>query len=168
MGSLRDQLVKSGVADDKRARQLAHDEKARKNKLGHDGLAAQQNAAEAERHSRESRRRQEDRQREADRAAEAAARAAVAGVAQLLREHALTGGIRGPRRFHFVTAERRIPFLEVSDDAARRLEGGALAICALPGTQPEEWVVVPAELARRARETSPACVLFLNEGPAAR
>lgn len=164
MGSLRDQLVKSGIADDRRARQLAHDEKARRNKLGHDGRAAEQQAAEEERQAREARRREEDRRREAERAAEASARAALAGVAQLLRDHALTEGIKGPRRFHFVTAERRIPFLELSEDAARRLESGALAICALPGLQPEEFVVVAAEHARRARASSPGCVLFLNEG----
>ena len=164
MGSLRDQLVKTGLADEKRARQLAHDEKARKNKLGREGITAEQHAAEEERRARDETRRAADRAREAERQKEAGEHEKVARAAQMLRDHALRDGIKGPRRFHFVTRERKIPFLELSEDAAKRLEAGQAAICEVPGSAPEEFVVAAADVARRLKETHAGYVLFLNEG----
>jgi hypothetical protein len=166
MGSLRDQLVKTGLADDKRARQLAHDEKARRNKLGREGITAEQHAAEEERRARDEARRAADRAREAERLRESGEHEALARAGQLLRDHALRDGIKGPRRFHFVTRERKIPFLELSEDAAKRLEAGSAAICEVPGSAPEEFVVVTADVARRLTETHAGFVLFLNEGRA--
>ena len=99
MGSLRDQLVKTGLADDKRARQLAHDEKARKNKLGRDAIVAEKHAEEEERRSRDAAKREQDRAREAERSRGETAREATARAAQLLRDHLLRDGVKGPRRF---------------------------------------------------------------------
>ena len=164
MGSLRDQLVKTGLADDKRARQLAHDEKARKNRLGRDGITAEQHAAEEERRARDEARRAADRARETERLKEAGEHEKLARAAQMLRDHALRDGIKGPRRFHFVTRERKIPFLELSEDAAKRLEAGGAAICEVPGSAPEEFVVVASDIARRLGESHAECVLFLSEG----
>jgi hypothetical protein len=164
MGSLRDQLVKTGLADDKRARQLAHDEKARKNKLGREGITAEQRAAEEERRTREEARRAADRAREAERSKEAGEHEALARAAQLVRDHALRDGIKGPRRFHFVARDRKIPFLELSEEAAKRLEAGGAAICEVPGSSPEEFVLVTADVARRLKDTHAGFVLFLNGG----
>ncbi len=164
MGSLRDQLVKTGLADDKRARQLAHDEKARKNKLGHDAIAAEKHAEDEVRRSRDAARREQDRAREAERARGESARETAARSAQLLRDHGLRDGVKGPRRFHFVTRQGSIPFLELSEDAARRLEAGGAAICEVPGAASEEFALVPADVARRLRESHAAWVLFFNEG----
>ncbi len=162
MGSLKDELLKKGLADDRRARQLAHDEKARRNRIGKDAVDDERRRTEEERVTKERERRETDRRREQERAKEDAARSALLGVAQMLRDHAQTRGVRGPKRFHFVTRERKIPYLDVSDDAARRLENGQLAICEIPGTAPETFVVVPAETAARVRETAPEYVLFQN------
>ncbi len=162
MGSLRDQLVKSGLADEKRARQLAHDEKARKNKLGREGITAEQRAADVDRRAKEEARRATDRAAAAERAKETGEHETLAQAAQMLRDHALRDGIRGPRRFHFVTREGRIPFLELSEDAAKRLESGQAAICEVPGSAPEGFVVVGAETADRLRQTLPDRVLFFN------
>jgi hypothetical protein len=164
MGSLRDQLVKTGLADDKRARQLAHDEKARKNKLGREGVSAEQRAADEARRARDEERRAADRAREEERAKETGEHAATARAAQLLRDHALRDGVRGPRRFHFVTRARQIPFLELSEEAGKRLEAGQAAICEVPGSDPEEFLLVPAEVAQRLRETHADWVLFLSAG----
>lgn len=165
MGSLKDQLLKAKLADDKRARQLAHEEKARRNKVGADAIADEKRRADDERQAKERERRDADRRREAERQQQEAARTALFGVAQMLREHAQTRGIRGPRRFHFVTRARLIPFMEVSDDTARRLEHGHLAICEVPGETPERFVVVDAETANRVREAAAEYVLFHNRTP---
>ncbi len=164
MGNLKDELLRKGLADAKRARAVAHEEKARRSRLGDGAVAAEQLAAERDRATREQERRESDRRREQERQAAAAARSARAGVAQLLRERALTQGMRGNRRWHFVTRDRKIPFLELSDDAARRLENGLVAICEVPDSDPAAFVVVPADAAARVRESLADHVLFLNEG----
>lgn len=162
MGNLKDELLKKGLTDDRRARQMAHDEKARRNRLGKDAVEGERRAHEQELQAKEQARRETDRRREQERQKQEAARATRLGLAQMLRDRALTSGVRGPRRWHFVTRERRIPYLDVSDDAARRLEQGQIAICEVPDTAPEQFVLVPAEAAARLREGAPEYVLFLN------
>jgi hypothetical protein len=163
MGSLKDELLRKGLADDRRARQMAHDEKARRNRIGKDAVDEERRRQEEERVAHERERRDADRRRELERQKDDAARTALLGAAQMLRDHALTRGVRGPKRFHFVSRARKIPFLELSDDAARRLENGHLAICEIPGSRPEEFVVVSADTAQRLRETAPEYVLFQNK-----
>ncbi len=162
MGNLKDELLKKGLADEKRARQMAHDEKARRNRLGKDAVADERERQAAERVARDQERRESDRRREAERQKDDAARTARRALVQILRDHALTRGLRGQRRWHFATRDRKLPFLELSDDVAKRLEGGQLAICEVPDSAPEEFVVVPAATAARVRETAADYVLFLN------
>ncbi len=163
MSDLRDALKKAGLVDDKRARKIAHEEKARKNRLGKKGAAEERRRREEERLARERARREEDRKREAARRAEEERRQRLFQLAQLIRDHALTDGVRGNRRFHFVTRDRKIPFLEVSEEIARRLEHGQAAICEVPDSVPEEFVLVDAATARRVRETAPEYVLFFHD-----
>lgn len=164
MGSLKDELLKKGLADDKRARQLAHDEKARRNKLGKGAVDEERRRAEEDRLAKERGRRETDRAREAERTKEQAAKTARAALVQMIKDRAVTSGIRGPRRWHFVTRDRKAPFLEVSDEAGKQLEAGRLAICEIPGADPEQFVVVPGETALRVAETAPEYVRFHNQG----
>ncbi len=160
MSDLRDALKKAGLVDDRRARRLAHEEKARKNRLGREGAEEERRRREEERKARERARREADRRREAARRAEEERRQRLFQLAQVLRDHALTEGVHGNRRFHFVTRDRRIPFLELSEEVARRLERGEAAICEVPDSSPEEFVVVEAATARRVRGEAPEYVLF--------
>jgi hypothetical protein len=163
MGDLRDELLKSGITDKGRARKIAHEEKSRRKKAGPDAAAQERAKTEAERRERDRARRQADRERELARQAEEDRRQESFRLAQLVRDHALTTGVAGPRRFHFVTREKRIPFLDVSEETARGLSGGQLAICEVPGTTPEEFVVVPATTAQKVRSSDPSVVLFLAD-----
>ncbi|MBP7147406.1 MAG: DUF2058 family protein [Acidobacteria bacterium] len=167
MGSLKDELVKKGVLDDKRARQLAHEERARRNRIGQDAVAGEKQHAEQERRAREEARRAADREREARRQQEQARHEGQSRLAQVVRDHALTQGVRGPRRFHFVARDGKIPFLDVSDEIGRKLEAGGAAICEVPGSAPAQFVVLPGETARKVREDGPEYVLFLNDPRAA-
>jgi hypothetical protein len=167
VGDLKDELRKKGLADDRRARQLSHEEKARKNRLGREAVEDERRRQEEERLARERARREQDRRRELERQQDDAARAARHALAQLLRDHALTRGVRGPRRFYFVARDRKILFLDLADDAAKRLESGALAICETPNTDPAEFVLTPADIAARVLAAAPEFVVFHN-APGAR
>lgn len=168
MGNLKDELLKKGLTSDKRARQLAHEEKARKNVIGRQGVEEERRTAEDERLSKEKSRRESDRQRELQRQQEETARAAQFGLAQLITSNAVTQGMRGPRRFHFVTRDRKIPFFDLSDDVGKQLELGSLAICEVPRTDPEQFAVIPAETANRVRESAPELIRFQNQPGAGR
>ncbi len=162
MSDLRDALRKAGLVDDRRARKISHEEKARRKRLGKKEAEEERLRREEDRRARERARREEDRRREAARRAAAERRQALLQLARLVRDHALASGVRGSRRFHFVTRERKVPFLEVSEETARGLEQGRIAICEVPDAAAEEFVLVDAATARRVREAAPEYVLFFR------
>ncbi len=163
MADLRDALRRSGVVDPKTARRLAHEEAARKKKLGAAGVDAERALTDEERRLRDEKRRDADRDRERKRAVEDERRAAVHRLARLIEDRALTEGVAGSIRFHFVTREKKIPFLDVSEKTAEALTAGDLAICEIPGSVPERFALVPADVARKVQESDQTHVLFLNE-----
>ncbi len=161
MGNLRDELIKKGVVSSKKAQQIAHKDRARKNKLGRRRVAEERSAQDSARRARETSQREEDRKRESVRRDEASQHEERHALIQLMRDHA-RHDLRGPRRFHFVTRSQRIPFLEVNEQAARSLEHGELAICELPDTDPEQFLILPAESARRVQASAAEFVLFFE------
>lgn len=162
MADLRDALKRSGLVNDKQARKLAHEEKARKKKLGRKGLDEERAEKEAEARQKQAAQREQDRQRESAKLAKRKQREESAALAQIVRDHALTSGVMGARRFHFVTREGKIPYLDVADEIARGLERGELAICEMPGATPEEFVLLDARHARRVRAIDADVVRFFN------
>ena len=162
MGDLRDELVKKGLVSSQRAKQLSHAEKARKKKLGKKEIKNLETRNQQQLREREQARREADRQREISRMGEQEQKELIHRLVQLLTDHKLTGRVHGPRRFYFVSRRSTIPFLELNEQTAKTLENGETAICDLPDTDPETFLLVPAEIARRARELDPGCVLFFQ------
>jgi RNA recognition motif-containing protein len=87
-------------------------------------------------------------------------------VRERLREMALESSLKetgfGARRFYFVTRENRIPFLDLSDELAGRLERGLAAIVEIPGDGVDDYTVVPRAVAETMRSVDPESVRFLN------
>lgn len=160
MGNLRDELVRKGLMDDKRARQMAHEEKARRHRTGHEAVAQEKQQQDTERRAKVEARREEDRRRETGRLQQQHQQQETLRLAQLLRDNALREGVRGSRRFHFVTSERKIPFMDLSEEMVHRLETGQAAICAVPGPSGTDFLLVTAETARRALEIDKEAILF--------
>lgn len=162
MGDLRDELIKKGLVSSRRAKELSHAEKARKKKLGKKQVKQLETRTRQQLLEREQARREADRQRETSRMGEQEQKELTHRLVQLLADHKLTGRVHGPRRFHFVSRKGTIPFLELNEQTAKGLENGEVAICDLPDSDPETFLLVPAEIARRARELDPDCVLFFE------
>ena len=160
MADLKDQLRKSGLVSDKRAKQAAHEERSRKKKLGRDAAAREKEQQETERRLKERERREADRQREQQRQQREAEAQQHHRLLQLVEANAMRSGVRGPRRFHFVTRERSIPFLTLNDQTAELLERGHAAICELPDSDPAQFVVIPSETADRLRGLAPELIRF--------
>ena len=160
MGDLKDQLKKSGLVDDKHAKRVSHQEKARKKKIGQDAATREREHEEEARRERERARRDEDRQREQERRQREAEAEQRHRLLQLVQTNAMRSGVRGPRRFHFVTRQQRIPFLSLNDQTCELLERGHAAICEVPDSDPAEHVVVPGEAADRVRGLAPELIRF--------
>ncbi len=167
MGNLRDELIKKGLSDEKRARAATHEEKARQRRLGPE-------AAEAERREREEKAREEaelkraeDRKREEERRHQHEQEAEQNRIPDLIRSGLVRDGGGGSRRFYFVTRENTISFLEVSDMAARNLAEGRYAIVECGGiVARKDFCLVASVQASEIAHLEPERVRFWNQSVA--
>jgi len=160
--SLRDQLLKKGLVDKKRAQQLDRQAKAeRKQQQG-------------QRERKSVLRAREQAEREAELQQTAQARALARKQAELAREQAerparvrqkiLANRIRGrgPVPFHVRGPDgRTVHRVEVHPRIAWKLRAGEAAVAALG----EELVIINAQAARDLLEIDPSVVCFLNAEP---
>ncbi|MFH2009735.1 MAG: DUF2058 family protein [bacterium] len=164
MADLRDQLLRAGLID-KQSKQQA-DTTDRRNKKTKKKKKKKGSAP-----SDEERRRQAYEERLATEAEENRRRAREKLHLQQERERQqqvsnLAGAwaVRerkpGPRRFCFVTRERRIVWFDLSVSLALQLEVGAMAIVERPGDSDEPYAIVPRAIAERVSHIDPQYVLF--------
>jgi hypothetical protein len=160
--SLRDQLLKKGLVDDKRAKQIDRELKEQRKKEQGDRrrqseLRAEQEAArKAEDEARLQARLAARRQAEAER--EAATRTFR------VRQIALAGQIRarGKQAFHHKARDgRTVLSMDVSERAAWALRAGQAAIAGIEDREGVRYLLVSAETAARLSEVDPAAVVFL-------
>lgn len=162
MQNLRDKLLKAGIVDKKQKKRAEQDARQeRKQKGGH--VVTQ--GAEARRQEIYEQKLSE--QRERDRILEEKRRIAREAREQHLRiqymvEYYGMTPRRGPRRWYFMARNRKIRFLEVNDDDARRLEKGLLAIVERIGDLEGAYTVVPAEVADHIWKVDDNYVRFYN------
>ncbi len=132
MSDLRDQLLKAGLVTAKQATDADKQARRQRKKQG----------AKATRRQQEQRRRrlQEERAQSAaaDRERSVASRSGeedkqlALRVSQIIESNGLDLKIQGRRRWYFVNRSGRVPYLELGDEAAARLESGAAAITESP------------------------------------
>lgn len=165
MSTLRDQLLKAGLVDAKRARQAEVESrqqrkeisKARKSGLTREPTAAEL-AAEVARQEREL---HAQRSRELNRARdeERARKAAVAEIRKLVRESARPHG-GGDVRYHFVQGTK-VKHLYVDRAQQEALGRGDLAIVGLDGAH----FLVAREVADQVLDRLPEAFVFVAEPP---
>jgi uncharacterized protein YaiL (DUF2058 family) len=162
--SLRDQLLKKGLVDKKRAQQI--DREAKAERKANQGQRERKNVVQA----------REAADREAALKAAAEARAVARKQAELARDAAerparvrqkiLANRIRGrgPVPFHVPAPDARTVLrIDVHPNVAWKLRAGELAVAALGWPGPDlELVVINAEAALELRDIDPAVVCFLN------
>jgi len=85
--------------------------------------------------------------------------AAIEKAADLVRTHAIAEGLSGRRRWHYVSTDGRILYLNVTESVANLLETGDRAI-AWDGSKSH---VVDRDIARQIADIDPATVLFWND-----
>lgn len=162
MGTLGDQLRKAGLADQKRQRQVRHQESARRKKLGPREIEAEKRAREEERQRQAETRRLADRRREEERRQQHDAALPGQRLPALIRQGQVRGAPTGNRRFYFVTPQQTVSFLEVPPVIARSLAAGGHAIIDAAGVLRDDFCVVDADTARALRGLAPERVIIWN------
>ncbi len=154
--SLRDQLLKKGLVDEKKLKQVTSAERKqqkmqRKSKeVSEDEVkrAAQQAAAEKVERDRELNRQQKEK---------AERKAIAAQVAQLIQMNRVSRG-EGEIAFNFVDGGK-VKRLYVTERLRDQLSQGLLAIVTLAG----QYELVPSAVAQKVRQRDEAAVILLND-----
>jgi uncharacterized protein len=152
-GSLKDQLLKAGIASRKQAKE-AELEQRRKRKQGQKGPAKEDLERAAAIEAARLEKLEKDRQLNEHRKHEQAERALRAEIRQLAAQH----GIRPPKdadlRYNFVW-ENRIQSLWIDETLRAQLVAGTLALVAVD----QAFVLVPAAIAERIRQRDPGATV---------
>ncbi|TVP87609.1 MAG: DUF2058 domain-containing protein [Thioalkalivibrio sp.] len=158
-GSLKDQLLKAGVASRKQAKE-AELEKRRKRKKGQKGPAKEdvERAAAIEAARRE--KLEKDRELNERRKQEQAQRAQRAEVRQLAEQHAIQPPRDAELRYNFVW-RNKVHSLWIDPSLRGQLASGTLALVATDAA----FVLVPAPVGERIRERDPEAVVQTSDEP---
>ena len=158
MPSLQDQLLKSGLTDEKKAR-AARSEKKKQKKQSKQQPQAVDPQAESRERARRQREDQAERDRQLNREREEAARekAAQARIRQLVSTHA-SPRPRAETPYQFVHGTR-VRRIQVTNAMVDQLARGQLAIACID----QGYEVIPAATARQIREEDNDTVVVLHE-----
>jgi len=167
MADLRDQLLRAGLVDRKTKQQAdtaARRDRKKKKKKKKKGTAVSE--SERQRQAYDARmvaEAEENRRREAVRNQEREAHDLANRAANLVRTSAVREPKPGPRRFCYVTRQRKIRWFDLSAGLARKVELGLVAIVEHPGDADEPHALVPSSVAERMERLDPDLVRFWNK-----
>ncbi|HET8850236.1 MAG TPA: DUF2058 domain-containing protein [Marinobacter sp.] len=155
MASLQEQLLKAGLADEKKARAVRN-EKRKQRKQQPKGAAVVNEVEERARKAREEKA-ERDRQLNLERQREAEKKAIKAQIRQLIETNRLDR-TRGEASYQFVDG-KKIKKILVDDTMVDQLSRGRLAIVELG----DNYEVVPDKVARKIMERDESAVVSLHE-----
>jgi uncharacterized protein YaiL (DUF2058 family) len=161
-GSLKDQLLKAGLASRKQAKdaELAKRREQKQNRSGPDS-AEQERAAAIEAARRE--KIAKDRELNEQRQAEKDRRALRAEIRQLAEQHRVAPSPNADLRYHFVR-DGRVQSIWVDAELQKQLGAGTLSLVAVE----QAFVLVPADIAARIAQRDPAALIQNEEHSRAR
>jgi len=155
MPSLQDQLLKAGLADEKKAKAI-RSEKRKKRKQQPKGAVEVSEAEIRARQAREEKA-ERDRQLNLERKKEAEKKAVQAQIRQLVETNRLDRS-RGETSYQFVDG-KKIKKILVDDTMVDQLSRGRLAVVRLD----ENYDVVPEKVARKIMERDEGAVVVLHD-----
>ncbi len=138
LGDLGKALREAGILSEEKAKTIAHEERVRKKEIGREKVEEEKRQHEAQVSQAVEGRRAEARAAQSRHEAESDS----TRVLRLVREGTLPSAAGRAKRFHFVSANRRVPFLEIDDETTRQVVQGAAGIVEVPGSNGREHVVV--------------------------
>lgn len=155
MASLQDQLLKAGLADEKKARSVRN-EKRKQRKQQPKG-SVQVNEAEIRARKAREEKAERDRQLNLERQKEAEKKAIQAQIRQLVETNRLDRS-KADTSYQFVDG-KKIKKILVDDTMVDQLSRGRLAIVRLG----EDYNIVPEKVARKIMERDESAVIVLHD-----
>ncbi|MGC6486747.1 MAG: DUF2058 family protein [Planctomycetota bacterium] len=160
--NLRDQLKKANLISDKKAKQLAHQQRVERKEKGREQLEheAQERQDEVQKLREEGRERSRKEQAALER--ERKRREELLAVDQLLQSAKKPGP--GAVKFYFATADGALPWLELSSREAQEVRAGQLCVVRSGPVGTHTYRLVPVDAARRVHAARPDALAFAPQG----
>lgn len=158
--SLKDELLKAKLISKQDLKRIEHEDRVERKKVGREGLDENKKKRQQEVEEKQKAKKQQDREIARDANDQKQEKEQQSRVEHIIKQGAITEGIHGNRKFYFVANNKTIPFLQISEEMAKRLEyGNAAIIEERPGT----FVLVNQNSAEQIRNQHPAMVCFFNK-----
>lgn len=154
--SLRDQLLKAGLVDNKQVKRAVND-KHKKNKQQRQNRTQSVNEDRQRAQRAQAEKAERDRQLNRERQAAEAQKAVAAQIRQLIEANRQPVG-DGDVPFNFVH-KGKVKRLYASDEVRERISAGRLAIVALDG----QYSLVAPDIAEKIRARNEKCLVLLNQ-----
>jgi len=162
MSDLREQLRKAGLVSAKQVRQAKHQERIRRKEVGQEGIEKDKADRESAFRREQEERRRRDQKIEEARKLRQAEEERILGLQNRIRAGWIREATAGARRFFFLAAEGRITYLDLADQAMRRLQNGSAAIVESRGAVRGEHCLVDASTAASLFRDHPEIVRQWN------
>ncbi|HEB52078.1 MAG TPA: DUF2058 family protein [bacterium] len=164
--NLRDQLKKARLLSDKKARQLAHEQRVERKQKGREQIEQEQRqrAEEVQELREQERARTRKEQERLDR--ERRQREERIAVDRLLADARKPGP--GTVKFYFQADDGALPWLELSPREAQEVRAGQLCVVRSGPLGTHVYRLLPADATRRVAALRPDAIAFAPEGVLAR
>ena len=160
--NLRDQLKKANLISDKKAKQLAHQQRVERKEKGREQLEqeAQLRQDEVQKLREEERERGRKEQASLDR--ERQRKQEREAVDQLLESAKKPGP--GTVKFYFATDDGALPWLDLSGREAQEVRAGQLCVVRSGPVGTHTYRLMPVDAAKRVHSARPDAIAFAPQG----
>lgn len=155
MGNLRDQFQKANLLSKKDAKRLAHEERVARTEIGREGVAAAQQAHLAEVEALQAAQRAQQKLTQAQIDAERHMAEERAACEQILEQDLVRPSPHGRVRWYFTIDDGSLPWLELSEIDARRMQAGELAIARVGASAAHDYGMLAVAAAKRVAKLYP-------------
>jgi uncharacterized protein len=164
MSDLREQLLKAGLVSAKQVRKAKHEERVHRKEVGHEGLESERAERDQALRQEQEEKRRQDQEREAARKIELAEQEAANALARRIQTGWMRDATGGNRRYYFLAEGGRITYLDLNDQAARRVQSGTAAIVLTLGAVRGEFCLVDGNTAASLAKDNPQIICHWNRG----
>ena len=160
--NLRDQLKKANLISDKKAKQLAHQQRVERKGKGREQLEQEAQERQDEVQQLRDEGRQKTRKEQAALDRERLRKREQEAVGQLLESAKKPGP--GTVKFYFATREGALPWLDLSSREAQEVRAGQLCVVRSGPVGTHTYRLLPADAAKRVHQARPDAIAFAPQG----
>ena len=160
--NLRDQLKQANLISDKKAKQLAHQQRVERKGKGREQLEQEAQERQDEVQQLRDEGRQKTRKEQAALDRERLRKQEQEAVGQLLESAKKPGP--GTVKFYFATREGALPWLDLSSREAQEVRAGQLCVVRSGPVGTHTYRLLPADAAKRVHQARPDAIAFAPQG----